>query len=242
MFGYGKNKGPSLPRQKALEQAYAAFHAHLMKTEAASADEHVLVGPMQGEGWHDWPNMRATVTLVRRHMSLIVTTNGLSDPQIGQKKATANGLGFEFYIDIERPAMVQDTHMPQWAVHTLEQLANMAIEWGDVPTLLDQHGYFHVHLPIEKGLVPAAWQDSEEIAHFIVGIPPGDYLIDSVIEGMPFDPVRFVAVTPITRREAMAIKKNGSDVIHDIVALLQEADYHHRANLDRPSLSELAAR
>jgi len=98
MFGLFKGKKdrvPPMKRDDAMTASDHAFDTLAMQTmEAQSAEEHIAVGPAAADvGWQPWPSDRAMVTLVRRHMSLVAMTNGLSDPPKGQKKVDRNGIG-----------------------------------------------------------------------------------------------------------------------------------------------------
>ncbi|MGS0648536.1 hypothetical protein ACU81Q_12995 [Komagataeibacter melomenusus] len=148
-----------------------------------------LINPMFS-GAPAWPNTRQAYRVIRTADSLIVASDGLSDPFAGTDMTDTSGFGLEVYLEIMGAARMPFDQVQNSPVFRL--IENVA-HFGTVTDMLAQYGVISLTVPLAQPLAPG-WQDENDNVGVLLGMPVTGR--PTQIE-LPFGPYRFVPVTPI---------------------------------------------
>lgn len=188
-----------------------------------------LINP-QFQGKPAWPNTRQAYRVVRPAGSLIIASDGLSDPFVGTDMADTQGFGCEVYIEAPEFAGA-DFHglRHSWAFSLIENFAMNVANWGGISRQLEQNGVLSMELPAQDQL-PDAWLTPDGNAGFLIGVPAPNRpkRID-----MPFGPVDLVALTLLTPNELQRIVSGGANGRKEIAAELAVKGVSHISRVDR---------
>lgn len=187
----------------AVESAHhAAMDAYWTGVGACDKDlVAYLINPMF-MGAPAWPNVRQAFRVVRTPTTLIIASDGLSDPCPANDVAAGDdrsGLGMEVFIEVKG---LQDLSFNEikmhWAFAAVECFArNVANMRGIVPTL-EENGVMSIELPIEKGPAGDAWLKPNGMLGALIDAPQGSR---ANTVATPIKPVRIVPITILTAAE-----------------------------------------
>jgi hypothetical protein len=166
-----------------------------------------LLNP-QFQGKPAWPNMRQAYRIVRPAGSLIIASDGLSDPFVGTDMTGQQGFGCEVYIEAPQLANASfDAVRNSWAFKTIENVAMNVADWGGVADKIASLGVLSVEFDM-SGMLPPDALTAEGAAGFLINlVPPGRA---ARIADMPFGPVDIMALTVITPVELELLRTGGA--------------------------------
>jgi hypothetical protein len=150
-----------------------------------------LVNPMF-QGGPPWPNTRQAYRIVRTTDSLIVASDGLSDPfPTAISQSDRFGFGMEAFIEVKGlQHLTVDEIRGHWLFAAIENMAmNVASAGGFVP-MLDQHGILSIELPTDAG--PDGWVKPDGMLGALIDLPTGRA---NTVADTPIRPVRIVPIT-----------------------------------------------
>lgn len=171
------------------------------------SDEDVityLINPMF-QGKPPWPNTRQAYRVVRPAGSLIIASDGLSDPFVGTDDPR-QGFGCEVYVEAPEFAGADFAALrSSWAFAVIENFAMNVAEWGGIRGPLAQHGVLSTEFPMDGVLPDASLLDGS--AGFLIGLPASGRA--PRVEGMPLGPVDVVPLTLLLPDELARIRDGG---------------------------------
>lgn len=170
----------------------------------------------QFQGKPAWPNMRQAYRIVRPTGSLIIASDGLTDPFVGTDMSDQQGFGCEVYIEVPQLAdAIFDQLRGSWAFRSIENFAMNVAEWGGISRQVARMGVLSVEFDM-AGVLPAEALAEDGAAGFLINlVPPGRA---ARIEDMPFGPVDIVALTLITPAELELLRTDGADARQRLAA------------------------
>lgn len=232
----------------------------LRDASAASLDRHwQAVGTCETDvlgymispslmGGPDWPSTRQAFRIVRRPHSLLLATEGLSDPFDGVEGDDL-GNGFEMELFIETPDIPAHAQGPvgdvapfvnSWTFELLRHVANTVAEAGGITHQLAQHGVLSLELPgfsqshAMSEQLPAHFATEDDCVGVLLGGPAPDF--PTRLEDMPLSPVSLVPLVLITAAELEFVRQGGRAAREDLVSRLNAAGLGHVVRLERASV------
>lgn len=157
-----------------------------------------LVSP-QFTGAPYWPTTRQAFRIVRTADSLIIASDGLTDPAHYQTEDDAfPGFGAEVYIELPGlQALPQDQIRDHWAFDLIESFARNVADLGGINSRLDRHGVLSMELPATDE--PAeGWLTVSGDAGVLIGVEAPDRT-DRV--EMPLGQIRLIPITLLHQKE-----------------------------------------
>lgn len=197
-------------------------------------------------GGPDWPSTRQAYRIVRRGDSVIIATDGLSDPFDG---APELGNGFEMELFLETGDLAEGTRgevgdvtplMRSWALDVMRTVAGTVADAGGITHQLEDYGVLSVELPGASEAphlsdqIPTRFVTEDDCVGVLVGGPAPDFA--TRLEDMPLSPVTLVPVVLITAAELEHVRMGGRKAREALVQQLTAAGHGHRSRLDRPDL------
>lgn len=178
-----------------------------------------------------WPSGRETFLVIRRATTIVLATDGMSDPDEGVF-AKRNGLGIELFI--EAPAHELAAPIGSSYLHVLTQAARNLV---DNPEFLERWPKFQIlsmALPAPDGEQRLVDTDGNHIVFF--GMP--GYDLSAVITGMPLSPTRVMAVTLVHPADFAKVASLGSAGRQKLAAAMAAAGFSHTSDMNRGPLLE----
>ena len=197
-------------------------------------------------GGPDWPSTRQAYRVVRRGDSIILATEGMSDPFDG---AEGMGNGFEMELFIETADIPEHARgalgdvnpfRRSWAFELLRHLAAEVAYAGGLTHRLEKYGSMSFEIPgfsksdAMSEQLPAHFVTADDMTGMLLGAPQADFSTN--IDDMPLSPVKLVSVTLITAAELDYIRTGGQSARDDLIARLKAAGFGHISDLNRASV------
>lgn len=186
-------------------------------------------------GAPSWPNTRQTYRIVRTGDSLIIASDGLSDP-FPTSDGRSENCGYEMEVFIEIPGW-QNRSFEQiqnsWAFSAVELFAQNTAGSGGFLSQLEKHGVMSMELPLSRG--PVGWAGESGNIGALIDVPlaPGMNLIKGLPGGRP---ARIVPLTLIQPKELQICIKGGGRARKLLANDLVAAGVGHRTPVNRDSL------
>lgn len=191
-----------------------------------------LVNP-QFSGGPAWPATRQAWRVVRTGASLIIASDGLSDPFDEGNEGTS-GFGMEVYIetpDLKDAAFA--TLRDSWAFPLIENFAQNVANWGGIAGQLRTSGLLSIELPAPAG-ISRAWVTPRDTVGALINVPaPGR---ETAIADMPLGPVLIAPLTLTTPAETEHVIAGGGQARADLARRLAGAGVHQLSVIGRRSL------
>lgn len=218
-------------------QARDAFWAGVGRVEKDVLGHLISPGLMGGP---QWPTTRQAYRVVRREGSIVIATDGLSDPFDDGREG--NGFGMELFVETAdilpdhagRPGDVSRLS-ESWAFELVSHVAGTVAGAGGISAQLDKYGVLSMELPgvsqsraIGKQ-VPARYVTEDDSLGVLIGMPVEGFPV--TVEGMPLSTVRVVPVTIITAAELEALRTGGAGARRALAEELARRGNHHRSAL-----------
>lgn len=193
-----------------------------------------------------WPSTRQAYRVVRRGESVLLSSDGLSDP-FDDVEGGGNGFEMELFIETAdipgpfkgRPGEV-DPLKGSWAFELLEHVAGTVADAGGITGQLEQYGALSLELPgvsqsnaIGAQLPGHFVTDDDCIGVLLGGVGPG---FPTRVDDMPLSPVTLVPIVLLTAAELQFIRAGGGQARNELVARLQAAGWGALGNLQRQSV------
>ena len=183
-------------------------------------------------GAPDWPAGRKCYHVIHRYDSLILTTDGLSDPFVGTTLDSESGYGVEVFLEIpENVAMPFDEVRESWAFALLEIVSQNIAGFGGIADRLAREEVVLMSVPVLNPPSPD-WVDEIGYTGVLIGLPARRVATEIAL---PLGPVRFTAVT-LLRPDEAAFAQRGRDERADIAEALKLRGYEHFSDPSRPSV------
>lgn len=193
-----------------------------------------------------WPSTRQAYRVVRRGESVLLASDGLSDP-FDDVEGAGNGFEMELFLETaDIPAEFKgqagevDPLKGSWAFELLEHVAGTVADAGGITAQLEQYGALSLELPGVSqsraigGQLPGHFVTEDDcIGVLLGGIDPG---FPTRLDDMPLSPVNLVPVLLITAAELQYIRAGGGQARNDLVARLQAAGWDALTSLQRESV------
>lgn len=199
-----------------------------------------LISPGLSGGPH-WPTTRQAFRVVWRPASVVVTSDGLSDPfDKGPPRDT--GFGMELFVETSSlpPAAMTvsdvDSYRHYWPFALAENVAKLVAEAGGIRSDLDELEVISAELPgmaqhvSVKGQIPERFIGDGDTLGVLIGAS-GDI---PDFSGPPADPIRFASIVLLTAAELDHIRSHGQGAREQVLAHLA-ATTGHRCDLERAS-------
>jgi hypothetical protein len=180
-----------------------------------------------------WPNTRQAYRVVRPKTSLIIASDGLSDPFVGTDMDDVSGFGTEVFI--ETPDLVGadfDAIRAGWAFGLIENFAMNVADWGGIADQLKKYSVMSTEFPF-AGALPPEWLNDRGAAGFLINTPVAGRLSETQT---PFGHVMIVALTLLHPAELAFVAANGQSGRDRLVETLQAKGMGHMSSLRRPSV------
>lgn len=232
--------------QAAREASAACLDRHWSAIGTVERDVLSYIISPSFSGGPDWPSTRQAYRVVRRGDSVILATDGLSDP-FDDAEGMGNGFEMELFVETSDipdhargPLGEVDPFKRSWAFELVEHVAKTVADCGGITHQLDQHGALSLEIPgfslshHMSDQLPKHFVTDDDATGVLLGAPEPDFA--TRLEDMPLSPVRLVPVVLITAAELEYVRTGGRAAREDLVRRLQAAGIGHRSSLKRASV------
>jgi hypothetical protein len=185
-------------------------------------------------GGPEWPAGRQAFLRVRRPRSVLLASDGLSDPHLEPElvEPGLSGFGVEVFLETTDPAVTGEgigSIIGTWAFHLLYEMAQNVAYMGDVAERLDGLGI--VSMELQDFSVGSGWDTPDGSVGVLLGVPA-----DGMPEGLEtgVGNARLVAVTLLRPAELGHVASGRAEARAEIAERLAVAGVHHRCDLSRP--------
>ena len=187
-------------------------------------------------GMPAWPTQTQRFRVIRTQNSLIIASEGLSDPfGTFDTRGQGNGFGVEVFLEIcGGQELAAEDIRKTWAFKAVEHVARIFAFGQDLAAMVHDNDVLSVDLP--SNCVPAGWivPGVAEPAGALLNIGQPSGRVN--IAGMPLGPVRAVPLTPIYPEELESCLIEGASERRALANDLLTAGIGHRMKTSRTSL------
>lgn len=179
-------------------------------------------------GGPKWPSLHQgfrKITL--RDQSIILASDGLSDPFEDQPEKKVNGFELEFYI---HTSPQPNNLATSWQMDILNQMAQIAADNGSVRSQLDKYHYMTVEL--FSSIIPKNFCNQSGRVGVLLGLTTEK--VPEIIQ-LPMSSAKMVSIVLLTAKELEYIVQNGSVGRENVAQKLQETT-KDLSSLDRSSV------
>lgn len=224
-------RGPDDP---AYKKTYDALQAYWEKVGTVEPDViSYIVNPMF-LGSPPWPGGRQAFKVIRTTESLIIASDGLSDPFEEDKSEQRNGFEMEVFIEVKgQQNMAFNDIQSSAAFALIEQTARQVADWGGITRLLEQINVASSEIPVSSEAIPNNFLTSDGSVGVLFGMAAKGR--PKLVPDTPLSPVRMVPVTAVLPSEVQEIaqSKAGRD---RVAKKLRDAGYRHFSDFERSGL------
>ncbi len=183
-------------------------------------------------GAPDWPSDRKCYHVIRRFDSLVLTTDGLSDPFVGTTADEESGYGVEVFLEIPGAGEIAfDEIRDSWAFALIEIVAQNIAGFGGIVDRLEREPTVLMSVPVLNP--PAsAWVDEIGFTGVLIGLSARR--LATRID-LPCGQVRFVAITLLRPDEAVYAQRGAAERVH-LAEALKAAGHEHLSDPRRMSV------
>lgn len=205
------------------------------------------ISPSLRGGPH-WPSTRQAHRVVRRSASIIIATDGMSDPwDGGASNGAGNGFGMELFIDTPTipdafagvPGDVSRIRSC-WAFELIRHIGQDVAGHGGIVEKLERFGALSMELPgfsdsaVLAEQIPTNFVTHDDCIGVLLGAPVPDFA--SRITDTPLSPVSLVPIVLLTADELEFVRDGGASARAALVEKLATSPYGHRSDLQRSSV------
>ena len=187
-------------------------------------------------GMPAWPTQTQRFRVIRTENSLIIASEGLSDPfGTFDARGQGNGFGVEVFLEIcGGQGLSAEDLRKSWAFKAVEHAARIFAYGQDLAAMVHDNDVLSVDLP--SNCVPAGWivPGVAEPAGALLNIGQPSGRVN--IAGMPLGPVRAVPLTPIFPEELESCLIEGASERRALANDLLTTGIGHRMKTSRTSL------
>ena len=184
-------------------------------------------------GGPKWPAMRPSFVRIERSNSVVIASDGLSDPWPGEEER-GQGFGLEFYMetrDKEIRAKNWEEMKASWMFQTLYNVAQTAAHQKNFRQLIDDEGIFSMELELVNA--PEHMQNEKGNIGVLVGVDPKSITPELQL---PLQKIKLVAVVLLTPEELAYVMREGEAGQKKMNKLLRKRGQQHLSSVDRKSL------
>lgn len=194
-----------------------------------------LISP-QLMGGPGWPTTRQAYRVIRRPDTIIIATDGMSDP-FDDPQLDGNGFGMELFVETtdilpDHAGQPGDaSHLSKsWAFELVSHVAGTVAGAGGIVGQLEQYGILSMELPgvsqshAISTQVPPHYVTADDCVGVLLGVPA---TFPTRIADMPLSPVSMVAVTLIPANELEALRQGGAAARTALGDRLAQSGRHH---------------
>lgn len=235
----------------------AAFETDALQLSAQRRDAFwATVGTVEGDvlthlispglmGGPAWPTTRQAYRVIRRDGSVVIATDGMSDPF--DDGGDTNGFNLELFVESrDLPTDLAGTPgdvsplARSWMLELLQNVAGTVAGAGGIERQLDRYGALSMEVPgvsashAIKDQLPEGFVTADDAIGILIGGPVPDFA--NLIEDMPLSPVRIVPVVLLTAAELGEIRAGDEETRDGVVKRLAATPTGHRSDLGRPSI------
>lgn len=234
--------------QTLLDETHAAMDRHWQKVGYVESDVIAEIIPSVFMGGPAWPTIRQAYRIVRRENSILLTTDGMSDPFDEEgADVPGNGFGMELFIETadipaefagSRGDVAEIKHA--WAFELLDHLAAVVADRGGIREDIEGSGCISTELPgvsdtrAIKFQVPERFITDDDSIGLLFGGPAPDF--PSLVPDAPQRPVMLIPVVLLTADELSHIRANGREGRAQIIEALKRSPVGFRSDLTRSSV------
>lgn len=154
-------------------------------------------------GGPKWPSLRqAYRKVILNNKSLVLCSDGLSDPFPEDEGKNINGFEHEFYVQTNSLLEVVNQ---SWQMDMLIQMSQLAAANGGIREQLDKYHYMTVELVVKY--IPSHFINKEGRIGVILGVP--SKIIPDMIK-LPLSDTKLVSVILLTLKELDFVTEKGS--------------------------------
>jgi len=188
-----------------------------------------------------WPTRRQAYRVIRRPGTILIATDGMSDP-FDPPVAEGNGFGMELFIETadiapEHAGTLGDIAAlwQSWALELLSTAAESVAEEGGILSRLERHRVLSMEFPgvSESDSIgpqlPERFVTADDCVGILLGVPVAGF--PTRIDDMPLSPLSIVPVTLITADELEALRQGGGPARLALVERLARSGRHHLSRL-----------
>lgn len=204
-----------------------------------SIDEDVIahmVSP-QFMGMPAWPTTRQAYKVIRTETTLIIASDGLSDPftDCEEHKIHMNGFGGEVFIETADLVDASfDEITKSWHYETIEIWARNVAHYGGLNARLEKYGVMSMELPIQSA--PSDLKNEHGNVGFLVNCKMAQREYE--VSDAPLSPIKIISLMAIKPDELKFIVEGGQDARNSLVNALGKKGYIHLNNSTRKSVIE----
>jgi hypothetical protein len=188
-----------------------------------------------------WPTTRQAYRVIRRANTIVIATDGMSDP-FDDPSREGNGFGMELFIETanilpEHAGAVGDISKlsRSWAFELVSQVAGTIAQAGGIVGQLQRYGVLSMELPGVSqshaigAQVPKRYVTADDCVGILLGMPVTGF--PTRIEDMPLSPVVIVPVTLIAADELEQLRQGGGAARKALAEALVASGAGHLSNL-----------
>lgn len=188
-----------------------------------------------------WPTTRQAYRVVRRPDSIIIATDGMSDP-FDDPAEKENGFGMELFVETpdvlpEHAGKAGDISglSGSWTFELVSHVAGTVAEAGGIVGQLKRHGVLSMELPgVSQShaigtQVPQRYVTADDCVGILLGVPVVGF--PTRIEDMPFSPVIMVPVTLIAADALETLRQGNAAARKALADQLVQSGRHHVSRL-----------
>ncbi|MGI9372092.1 MAG: hypothetical protein ACR2OJ_06315 [Hyphomicrobiales bacterium] len=199
-------------------EVYAARDAYWDTIGASDPDVLTYVINPMFQGAPAWPNVRQTYRLVRTENTLIIASDGLSDPYPDEEKNAEHcGFGMEVFIEIPGLQSVPQERIRQsWAFAAVEMFAQNVANFGGIIPQLTSQAILSMELPLRRA--PKGWMKENGGLGALIGMPVDARSTE--ISGIEPTPILVVPLTLLRPSEVDECGERGAQAREEIAQKL----------------------
>lgn len=185
------------------------------------------------QGGPKWPALRQAFLKVDRSHSVILASDGLSDPFLGEADK-GQGMGIEFYMesrDKDLQGRSWESLKATWLFQALYMVAQNAAYAGNFRELLDENGVVSIELKNVKA--PERFLSDEGLVGVLIGVEPKN--ISAELK-LPLGRVRIASVIMLTREELKYAIDEGAAGRKKLNKLFRKKGIHHFSSSQRDAV------
>jgi len=202
-------------------------------------DEDVIAHMVSPEfmGAPAWPTTRQAYKIIRTDTTLIITSDGLSDPftDCAEHEIKMNGFGGEVFIETADLVDASfDEITKSWYYEAIEMWARNVAHYGGINMRLEKYGVMSMELPIQSA--PDDWKTETGNVGFLVNckMKQREYEITEA----PLSTIKVISLMAIRPDELNFVIEGGQDGRDSLVSSLEKNGFIHLSGFERPSVLE----
>lgn len=237
IFGSSKTENassPAIETDPVASQHHAAVDAYW---ESVGKTDDDLITYLINPGFQGapmWPNTRQAYRIVRTPDTLILASDGLSDPYPNDDSGSdRRGFGMEVFIEVKGlQELLFSEITSHWVFRALQNMSMNVAQVGGLVPVLEEHGVLSIELPIDTG--PEKWMKENGFIGALIDIPISGGRAN-VISDTPLSQTRIVPITILYPQEIDLCATSGASR-KAIADELVTKGYGHLTDVSRPSI------